>query len=185
MTPSVEMVVGGIVVDADTQSPIVVLRSVTDDRIYLPIFIGTAEATAIAAALADVALPRPMTHDLMANLLNEIGCFVRQVDVTELVDGTFFALVTLADDQGHRYEVDARPSDGVALALRTGARILVAQAVLDAAGGVVEEDSPAPARPPQPAAEQVKDAAVGPQPLAGADVRLEDLEEATFGPYKM
>ena len=179
------MVVGGIVVDPDTQSPIVVLRAVDDSRIYLPIFIGTSEATAIAAALADVALPRPMTHDLLANILNEVGAFVRKVAVTELIEGTFYAVITLADDQGHKYEVDARPSDSLALALRTGAKVHVAQSVLDAAGGVVEDDAPAVPVKAEEAAQQVKDASAGPRAQVAPDIRLEDLEEDTFGKYKM
>ena len=134
---TVTMRVGEILVDPDTDAPIVVLHGVDDSKLYLPIFIGGMEATAIATVMAGVELPRPMTHDLLVAITNELGTYVRQATITHLIDGTFYAELTLVDDQGHQVEVDARPSDAIAVALRTGASIHVSEAVLAEAGGML------------------------------------------------
>jgi hypothetical protein len=114
----------------------VLLRERDDPHRVLPIFIGTAEATAIALALSGEAPPRPMTHDLMAALLKTLGAHVDSVEVTELSDGTFFAELVLTGSKGS-HRVDSRPSDAIALAVRVGAPVLVNESVLDAAGVTV------------------------------------------------
>ena len=112
-----------------SNQPIVLLREVTGDR-YLPIWIGAMEATAIAFAQQGVTPPRPLTHDLMRDVLAATGQRLEEVRIVDMQDGIFFA--QLVFDGGA--EVGARPSDSIALALRTGSRIVCAEAVLEEAG---------------------------------------------------
>lgn len=128
---AVEMFVGGLVLDPATQAPIVVLKDETGE-VTLPIWIGIAEATSIASAIKQVAMARPLTHDLFYELLLELGITVQRVVITELKDSTYFAELVLG--QGDRvFVLDARPSDAIAMALRATAPIFVAQSVLDQA----------------------------------------------------
>ena len=119
----------GVRVEMPSNQPIVLLREVAGER-YLPIWIGAVEATAIAFAQQGVVPPRPMTHDLMRDVLAATGHELTEVRINEVKDGIFFA--TLVFDSGT--EVSARPSDSIALALRTGSRIVCAEDVLDEAG---------------------------------------------------
>ncbi len=128
---AVEMFVGGLVLDPATQAPIVVLKDETGE-VTLPIWIGIAEATSIASAIKQVAMARPLTHDLFYELLLELGITVQRIVITELKDSTYFAELVLG--QGDRvFVLDARPSDAIAMALRATAPIFVAQSVLDQA----------------------------------------------------
>ena len=124
-----EMDVVGVRVEMPSNQPIVLLREVTGER-YLPIWIGAVEATAIAFAQQGVTPPRPLTHDLMKDVLDATGQRLDEVRIVDMQDGVFFA--QLVFDGGA--EVGARPSDSIALALRTGTRIVCAEAVLDEAG---------------------------------------------------
>lgn len=135
----VEMELVGVRVELPSNSPIVLLRELEGDRRVLPIFIGGPEATAIAFALDEVSTPRPMTHDLMKDLLEDVGANVERVVVTDLRDGTFYADVHLVAN-GDVHQVSARPSDAIALAVRTEASIWAEEAVLDEAAYVLEED---------------------------------------------
>jgi uncharacterized protein len=129
----------GVRVELPTSTPIALLRERTGDQRVLPIFIGGAEATAIAFALEEVTTPRPMTHDLIKDLLDDLGVSVESVVVTDLRDNTFFAEIELhASDGVHR--VSSRPSDALALAARTGTPIYAEEAVLDQAGYTAEEE---------------------------------------------
>jgi len=112
-----------------SNQPIVLLREVAGER-YLPIWIGAVEATAIAFAQQGVVPPRPLTHDLLKDVLSATGTELTEVRITDVKDGVFFA--TLVFDGS--IEVSARPSDSIALALRTGTRIVCAEDVLDEAG---------------------------------------------------
>lgn len=116
---------------------VVLLRGEHDPR-TLPIFIGGAEAQAIAIHLDKVQVPRPLTHDLFKNVLDCVECRVKRVVVNDLVEGTFFAVLVLEHD-GVEAEVDARPSDAVALAIRTSAPIYVVRKVMDQAGLLIED----------------------------------------------
>ena len=118
-----------------SNQPIVLLREVSGDR-YLPIWIGAVEATAIAFAQQGVVPPRPLTHDLIKDLLNATGNDLNEVRITEMKDGVFYAVLVF--DSG--VEVSARPSDSIALALRTGAKIVCAEDVLAEAGLAVPEE---------------------------------------------
>ena len=136
----VEMELVGVRVELPTNAPIVLLREKGGDRRLLPIFIGAPEATAIAFALEDVETPRPMTHDLMKDVLDDLGVTVDQIVVSELKDATFYAELHLTAG-GRAHQVSSRPSDAIALAARTGSPIFAAEAVLDeAAYALTEED---------------------------------------------
>lgn len=136
----VEMELLGVRVEATSNSPIVLLRETGGRRRVLPIFIGGPEANAIALALEGVATPRPMTHDLMKNLLDELGAVVQRIVVTDLVDGTFFAEIHL-DSGGAVHVISSRPSDAIALAVRTGASIFAEEAVVEEAATTIDEES--------------------------------------------
>jgi bifunctional DNase/RNase len=118
-----------------SNQPIVLLRESGGDR-YLPIWIGAVEATAIAFAQQGVVPPRPLTHDLMKDLIQATGNSLAEVRITEVKEGVFYALLVFASG----VEVSARPSDSIALALRTGSRILCAEAVLAEAGLEVPDE---------------------------------------------
>ena len=124
-----EMDVVGVRVEMPSNQPIVLLREVTGER-YLPIWIGAVEATAIAFAQQGVTPPRPLTHDLMRDVLEATGQQLEEVRIIDMQDNVFFAQLVFAGGA----EVGARPSDSIALALRTGTRIVCAEAVLEEAG---------------------------------------------------
>ncbi len=124
-----EVDVVGVRVEMPSNSPIVLLREVTGDR-YLPIWIGAVEATAIAFAQQGVVPPRPLTHDLLKDVLEATGNNLTEVRITEMREGVFYAVLVFSSG----VEVSARPSDSIALALRTGTRILCSDDVLDEAG---------------------------------------------------
>jgi bifunctional DNase/RNase len=139
----VEMELVGVRVELPSNSPIVLLRETTGQRRVLPIFIGGPEATAIAFALDGVVTQRPMTHDLMKDLLEDLSVQVERIVVTALAERTFFAEIHLvAADGEHR--VSSRPSDAIALAVRVGAPIFAAEEVVDEAATVVEEEADEP-----------------------------------------
>jgi hypothetical protein len=119
----------GVRVEMPSNQPLVLLREVAGER-YLPIWIGAVEATAIAFAQQGVVPPRPLTHDLMKDVIGALDAELREVRIVDVRDGVFFA--TLVFSTGA--EVSARPSDSIALALRTGTRIVCAEQVLDEAG---------------------------------------------------
>ena len=130
-----EVDVVGVRVEMPSNQPIVLLREVAGDR-YLPIWIGAVEATAIAFAQQGVVPPRPLTHDLLKDLLGATGNELTEVRITEVREGVFYAMLVLASG----VEVSARPSDSIALALRTGTKIVCADDVLDEAGLEVPEE---------------------------------------------
>src|ERR671914_1401880 len=112
----IEVSLVGVRVELPSNQPIVLLKEAQGDR-YLPIWIGAVEATAIAFALQGVETPRPMTHDLMRDILRETDTEVERVVINELVDQTFYALIRMSND-GKSTEVSSRPSDAIALAVR-------------------------------------------------------------------
>lgn len=128
----VELTLVGVRVELPTNQPIVLLKESGGER-YLPIWIGAVEATAIAFALQGIDTPRPMTHDLMRDILAETDVHVERVLINELVDQTFFAQIRMTTG-GRTAEVSSRPSDAIALAVRINAPIFAAEDVLEAAG---------------------------------------------------
>src|ERR687898_893664 len=124
----IEMTIKGLMVDPITNTPIVILRD-KDGQKVLPIWVGIFEANAIALQIENIATPRPMTHDLLRNIITDLEGHVDRVVVSDLKDNTFYAIIHLTV-RGERVAVDARPSDAIALALRTRAPILVEEAVI-------------------------------------------------------
>ena len=132
------MTLAGVRVELPTNQPIVLLKEDEGER-YLPIWIGAAEAAAIAFALQGVVTPRPMTHDLMKNLLEEVGAQVQRIEITELREGTYYANINMRMN-GNAYEISARPSDAIALAVRVEAPIFADEAVLTDASILIPSD---------------------------------------------
>ncbi len=127
---SIQMSVGGLTLDPVTKTPIVILKD-ADNKLHLPIWIGLLEATAMATEWEGIKMARPMTHDLLKNTLAELGGAVEFVEITELKENTYYALINLKIS-GKEIIIDSRPSDAIALALRTKSPIYVAKAVLEA-----------------------------------------------------
>ena len=125
------MNLAGVRIELPTNQPIVLLREVEGER-FLPIWIGQAEAAAIALALQGVVTPRPMTHDLLKNILEEMSVTVNSIAITELRDGTFYAVINMQRN-GTAYEISSRPSDAIALAVRLQCKIFANEEVLSEA----------------------------------------------------
>jgi uncharacterized protein len=159
----IRMIVHGLTIDPASNSPILILKDPDSER-TLPIWIGLLEATAIASELESVTFSRPMTHDLMRNLLESTSCSVDRVEVTDLKDNTFYALIHLSGSSG-QLSVDSRPSDAIALALRTEAPIFVADEVLERSSSESSNEG-------EEAEKKYKDL-------------LESMDPNEFGKYKM
>jgi bifunctional DNase/RNase len=134
----IEMNLVGVRVELPTNQPIVLLKEREGER-FLPIWIGAMEATAIAFALQGIVTARPMTHDLMKNLLEEIGVAIDRVVITELRDGTFYAVIQMQQN-GSTFEVSSRPSDAIALAVRVNVPVFANEDVLSEASIVIRDD---------------------------------------------
>jgi bifunctional DNase/RNase len=135
----VEVRLTDVRVDQPSNTPVVLLQEEGGAQRSLPIFIGAPEATAIALALQEIEPPRPMTHDLMRNLLDALGARVARVVVTEVRDTTYFAEIHL-DIGDRRLEVSSRPSDAIALAARTHSPLFVADELMESEGILVASD---------------------------------------------
>jgi bifunctional DNase/RNase len=133
-----EVVIDSIRVSLMSQQRIVILRERDAER-YLPIWIGVYEAESITIALQEVEVARPLTHDLIKNIINQLNTRIIRVEVIALRDDTFYGNI-VAETDGHTLNIDARPSDALAIAVRTHAPILVARSVMDSAGIIPEED---------------------------------------------
>lgn len=137
---TVEMELVGVRVQMPTNTPIVLLRETEGERRVVPIYIGGPEAHAIDLALSGTPTPRPMTHDLFATVIEGLGSALDRVVVTELKEGTFYAEIQLKDVSGAVQKISARPSDAIALAVRTGSPIF-ANEELVAEAGILESDT--------------------------------------------
>ncbi len=124
----VEMKIRGLMMDPGTNVPIVILKGIEGGAL-LPIWVGVYEANAIALEIEKITTPRPMTHDLLKNVLNGLGCSVNKVVVSQLKDDTFYAIIWL-EREGGLISIDSRPSDALALALRTDSPIFVDEDVI-------------------------------------------------------
>ena len=147
-TTLVEVKIGALIMDPNTNTPIVVLKGVETDTV-LPIWVGAFEANAIALEIEKIEPQRPMTHDLLRNVIIECGLNAVRVVVTDLLDNTFYAQIELTDAQGESMALDSRPSDAIALALRLDCPIFVERRVLDlsAASNPPEAPSDEPSLP--------------------------------------
>jgi uncharacterized protein len=134
----IELQLVGVRVELPTNQPIVLLREREGER-FLPIWIGAVEATAIAFALQGIVTPRPMTHDLLKNMIDQLSVRVDRVIITDLKDSTFYAVIEL-EQNGNKIEISSRPSDAIALAVRTNVPIFGAQSVLDEAAIEIRDD---------------------------------------------
>jgi hypothetical protein len=134
----VELTLIGVRVELPANQPIVLLKERKGER-FLPIWIGAFEATAIAFALQGVETARPMTHDLMKNIMDQLGITMKEVVISDLKEGTFYADITLVYE-GKPFKIDARPSDAIALAVRTGVSIFSDEHVLNEASVFIQTD---------------------------------------------
>ena len=160
----VEVKIRGLMMDPSTNSPIIVLKDPNSETM-LPIWVGHFEAHAIAVEIEKVPSPRPMTHDLLKNLIDHVGGKVEKVIVTELVENTFYAVIEI-DIDGERSLLDSRPSDAIALALRTDSPIFVREEVLEHSARMIissgpegeeaEIERPQPEGEPEPSSEGVE-----------------------------
>jgi uncharacterized protein len=153
MPRMIEVVIDSVRVSLTNQQRIVILREVDAER-YLPIWIGPYEAEAITIALQDIEVARPQTHDLMKNLLNSLNARLVRVEVVSLKDDVFFGNLVV-DVDGKILEIDSRPSDALAMAVRAHVPILAAREVMETAGILPEQDmqshESSPAAPRKPA----------------------------------
>ena len=138
MSDMLEVVIDSIRVSLMSQQRIVILREKDTER-YLPIWIGVYEAESITIALQEVEVARPLTHDLLANVINQLEARVLRVEVVALRDDTFYGNI-VAEKDGNLLNIDARPSDALAIAVRAHVPILVARLVMESAGIIPEED---------------------------------------------
>ena len=122
------MYVDKLGIDLLTHDPVIILKDESNSR-YLPILIGPFEATAIALALEGSKVPRPLSHDLMVSIIEELGAIVKSVNITDIKSNTFYSTIVIQKDD-KTFEIDSRPSDGIALALRTKAPIYIADHIL-------------------------------------------------------
>lgn len=137
-TEMIPMEVVGVRVEMPSNQPIVLLREIDGTR-FLPIWVGAVEATAIAFAQQGLEPPRPLTHDLMAGLLDKLDATLVAVHINELRDGVFYSTLQMRDSLANLVQLSARPSDAVALALRTQGNILASADLLDSAGIEIPE----------------------------------------------
>ena len=135
----IEMVIDSIRVSLVNYQRVVILKEKATDR-YLPIWIGPAEADAIAVKLQSVSVARPLTHDLLCSIIDSLGATVRSIIVNDLANDTFFARIVL-DVDGRHLEIDSRPSDALALAVRTNVPIYAEESVLDKAGIYLDREA--------------------------------------------
>ncbi len=134
----IEVKIRALIMDPNSGTPIIILKDVNSETM-LPIWVGTYEANAIALEIEKIAPPRPLTHDLLRNLIVEMGARVERVVVTELRDNTFFAVIEMRTIDGHMMTLDSRPSDAIALALRADCPIFVNMEVIQASRNSVAE----------------------------------------------
>ena len=138
----IEMDIDSIRVSLMNYQRVVILKEKSSQR-YLPIWIGPAEAESIAIKLQDASVPRPLTHDLIKNIIEELGAKISAIVVSDLTNDTFFAKI-VPDHDGDRVEIDSRPSDAIALAVRTKVPIYAEEGVLERAGVLIDKETGKP-----------------------------------------
>lgn len=132
----IEVKIRGLMVDPSSGTPIVILKDINSDMM-LPIWVGSYEANAIALEIEKTAPQRPMTHDLLRNIFAGIGAYVQKIVISELKDNTFYAVIEVVNDKGQSMIFDARPSDAIALALRSDCAIFVNEEVVQASRNTI------------------------------------------------
>ncbi len=164
----IEVKVAGLALDPNSNMPMVLLAD-PEKKKTLPIWIGIFEASAIATQLEGIRLARPMTHDLVRNVVQTMGGKLLRVEIHDLKENTFYAALVVQGAQGDEWRVDARPSDAIAVALRFGASIMVESRLLDEA----------------PEASRAKDMKAGRKTVEEWTDLLKNLSDDAFGKYKM
>ncbi len=137
----IEVKIRALMMDPNSGTPIIILKDVNSETM-LPIWVGAYEANAIALEIEKIAPPRPMTHDLLRNLIVELGLTVDRVVVTSLRDNTFYAVIEMSGEDGESMRLDSRPSDAIALALRADCPIFVDAEVIQASRNSVSDEEP-------------------------------------------
>lgn len=132
----IEVKIRGLMVDPSSGTPIVILKDINSDMM-LPIWVGSYEANAIALEIEKTAPQRPMTHDLLRNIFAGLGAYVQRIVISELKDNTFYAVIEVVDGNGQSMTFDARPSDAIALALRSDCAIFVNEEVVQASRNTI------------------------------------------------
>ena len=136
----IEVKIRALMMDPNSGTPIIILKDVNSETM-LPIWVGAYEANAIALEIEKIAPPRPMTHDLLRNLIVELGLKVERVVVTSLRENTFYAVIELSGENGESVRLDSRPSDAIALALRADCPIYVDSEVIQASRNTIDTES--------------------------------------------
>ncbi len=139
----IEVKIRGLMMDPNSGTPIIILKDVNSETL-LPIWVGAYEANAIALEIEKIAPQRPLTHDLLRNLIMEMGAEVTRIVITELKDNTFYASIEMVKNTGERVAIDSRPSDAIALALRVDSPIYVNEEVIRASQAVRADEEEAP-----------------------------------------
>ncbi len=129
----IKMSLEGVRIEVPSQKPIILLKEEGGNR-YLPIWIGAFEASAIAMEISDIKTPRPMTHDLMVNILEILDCKIKKIEITKIKDNTFYAIIRMENNNEEELEIDSRPSDAIALAVRCNCEIYAEEKVIKSAG---------------------------------------------------
>jgi bifunctional DNase/RNase len=129
----IKMTLEGVRIELPSQKPIILLKEENGNR-YLPIWIGAFEATAIALELSNIKTPRPMTHDLVINILEKLNCNITQIEIFDIKDNTFYAFIDMKTKNLGQLKIDSRPSDAIALAVRSKCDIYAADHVIENAG---------------------------------------------------
>lgn len=135
----VEVKIGALIMDPNTNTPIIILKGI-ESEVILPIWVGSYEANAIALEIEKIVAQRPMTHDLFRNFVLQAGYKISKITITDLRDNTFYALIEFIDNSGNILNLDARPSDAIALALRLDCAIFVEQKVIDASSSTSQSE---------------------------------------------
>ncbi len=174
MPKMIEVVIDSVRVSLTNQQRIVILREVDNDR-YLPIWIGPYEAEAITIALQEVEVARPQTHDLLKNIFGILNAHLQRVEVISLRDEVFYGNI-IAEVNGKPLEIDSRPSDALALAVRAHIPILVSAEIMDSAGIIPEQDTQNAPEPP-PAASQGPSSSPAQPAIEGGEERLSVFED--------
>ena len=130
-----EMQVHAIALDTSSNSPVIILNGKEDETIMVPIWVGLLEATSIASTMQNLSFDRPMTHDLFKHFMDYIHFKIEKVEITELVDNTFLALIYFSSE-GFSFSLDARPSDAISLALKYKAPIFVSESIIEEESGI-------------------------------------------------
>jgi len=171
----IEMIIDSIRVSLMNYQRVVILKEKMADR-YLPIWIGPAEADAIAVKLQDVTVPRPLTHDLLHSVIDALGATINSIIVSELKNDTFYAKIVLSVDGG-QMEVDSRPSDALALAVRADVPIYAEETVLDKAGILLDKETGKPIPQEREAGKQVSEEELRRMSAFRAFIDTLDLED--------